>query len=117
MTPTVTTALISAGVSVVVSIVGSFSTFQVQRSRLRAELRTEFMAEEAIQQLLNVEGWEQRSFEVIQRHIGGFDDDELRRLLVRAGALRFRGQDGKELWGLRRKNSHLLAGKPSKPNL
>ena len=77
---------------------------ELQEERLRVELRTEYMAEAAIAQML----WKAeplRSFARIKDRIGGFDYDELRRLLVRAGALRFTSNDGKtELWGLRDRN-------------
>jgi hypothetical protein len=78
---------------------------ELQEQRLRAELRTEYMAEAAISQLL----WKAeplRSFDRIKARVGGFGDDELRRLLVRAGALRYTSTDGKntEFWGLRDRN-------------
>jgi hypothetical protein len=44
--------------------------------------------------------WRWRSFEVIKHHLGGFDDNELRKILVRAGAIRTKSDDGKEVWGL-----------------
>lgn len=81
--------------------------FRLQEERLRAELRTEFMAESAIQQLLS-EAQKQRSFEAIDRRIGGFEEDELRKLLVRSGPVRFYRQESDrtktELWGLRTRN-------------
>ena len=77
---------------------------QLQEARLRAELRTEYMAEEAVHALLDDPRWPKRSFDAIQDRVGGFDGDDLRRLLVRAGALRFRAKNGKELWGLRTRN-------------
>lgn len=111
----------AATISLVVALITSIATFLVQERRLtreskrqlelqaeklRTELRTEFMAEEAIKQLLNHPRWErQRSFAAIKDRIGGFDDDELRKLLVRAGAVKFkRRDDGAELWGLRERN-------------
>ena len=75
-----------------------------QEHRLRTELRTEFMAEEAVKKLLRHEKWEKRSFAEIQRRVGGFADDELRKLLVRAGAVRFYGKNNKEFWGLIERN-------------
>jgi len=83
---------------------------RLQEERLRTELRTEFMAEEAIKQLLNHPRWpQQRSFAEIKRRIGGFEDNELRRLLVRAGAVKFkRIEDGAEMWGLRERNVDAL---------
>lgn len=83
-------------------------TFSIQERRIRAELRTEFMAEQALRHLLQVEKWRKRSFAAIQRRIGGFTDDELRKLLVRAGAVRFEEQDGGEVWGLLSRNEESL---------
>jgi hypothetical protein len=97
-------AVVSAVVALVVAAVTTGATFRLQENRLRLELRTQFMAEEAIRLLLQHERWQQRSFDVMKRHIGGFDDESLRQLLVRAGALRFEGKQGEELWGLRDRN-------------
>jgi hypothetical protein len=71
-------------------------------------MRTEFMAEEAVKQLLSSPQWKMRSFDEIERKIGGFEENELRKLLVRAGAVRFRGEGDRELWGLREKNKASL---------
>lgn len=82
---------------------------KLQQDRLRTELRTEFMAEEAIRQLLQHPDWEQRSFDEIKRRLGGFEDNELRRFLVRAGAVAFWSESGnKEFWGLRDRNADKL---------
>lgn len=43
----------------------------------------------------------------IKKRLGGFDDEELRRIMVRAGAVRFEGSDGKELWGLISRNKEI----------
>ncbi len=83
-------------------------TFLLQERKLRADLRTEFMAEEAVKQLLRSPQWKMRSFEEIERKIGGFEQNELRKLLVRAGAVRFRGEEDRELWGLRERNKDSL---------
>ena len=105
--------------SAIVAIVSSIATYywrselqerkiaadlKHQEERLKAELRTEFMAEEAIRRLLNHKEWEKRSFDEIKRRIGGFDDDGLRQLLVRSGAVRFYGNDDVEFWGLIERN-------------
>ena len=85
------------------------SALDLQEARLRAELRTEFMAEEAIKNLLSREEWELRKFGTIKGLVGGFGDDHLRQLLVRAGALRFEHPEKGEMWGLRTRNSELLS--------
>jgi hypothetical protein len=105
-------ALIAGVVSLLVSVITAVSAHSLQEARLRTELRTEFMAEEAIRGLLMHENWKQRSFDEIKRRLRGFDDDELRRLLVRAGAVAFDrksdGEEREEMWGLRERNAKRL---------
>jgi hypothetical protein len=108
MSSEVVTALIAGGVSVVVSIIGGATSFRLQEKRLREELRTQFMAEAAIRELLLHDKWRLRSFGVIKKRIRGFSDDELRQLLIRAGAVCFEAQDGEEMWGLRVRNTDRL---------
>lgn len=62
------------------------------------------MAESAVKALLENETWKKRSFDEIKKRLGGFEDDELRKILVRSGAIRFEGADNKELWGLISRN-------------
>lgn len=83
---------------------------RLQEDRFRTELRTEFMAEEAMKKLLKHPRWDkQRTFDRIKERVGGFDDEELRRLLIRAGAVKFkRKSDGAEMWGLRERNEDEL---------
>ena len=90
--------------SVITAIVTGLVTFAVQERKLKAELRTEFMAEQAVNLLLQNEKWKKRSFTEIQKRIGGFEGDELRKLLVRAGAVKFEASDDGELWGLISRN-------------
>jgi glutamate mutase epsilon subunit len=59
-----------------------------QLEMLRERYKTEFMAETTARHYLMHEGYTDRSFEVLKKHLGGFDDDELRKILVRAGAVR-----------------------------
>ncbi len=85
------------------------AALRAQDARLRTELRTEFMGEEAVRRLLDNEDWTLRSFDEIRRRVRGFDDGELRKLLVRAGAVAFdRAEDGAEMWGLRERNRDRL---------
>ncbi|MER7394610.1 hypothetical protein ABT381_03705 [Streptomyces sp. NPDC000151] len=81
---------------------------QAHENRLRMELRTEFMAEEAIQNLLCHPKWKKRSFQQIKARIGGFDDNHLRQLLVRSGAVRFGEPGEREGWGLRELHTNQL---------
>jgi len=95
-------------VAFITALLTGLVTFVTQERRLRADMRTEFMAEEAVKQLLSSPQWKMRSFDEIERKIGGFEENELRKLLVRAGAVRFRGEGDRELWGLREKNKASL---------
>jgi hypothetical protein len=110
----IVTALIAGIVAVVVSLLGARwdnrrqtnqlkSDLELQQLRIKEELRTEYMAEAAIHELL-IKAEPKRSFARIQARVGGFEENELRRLLVRAGALRYQASDGTELWGLRDRN-------------
>ncbi|MBI1355074.1 MAG: hypothetical protein GC160_12065 [Acidobacteria bacterium] len=91
--------------SIVTAAATSLITFLLQERKLRTELRTEFMAVAAVSALLKRADWQKRSFEEIRKRLGGFDDDQLRRLLVRAGAVRFVSPDGREFWGLMARNA------------
>jgi hypothetical protein len=74
---------------------------RTQRARLAAEYATEDSAESAIRHLLELHHLPYRTFPMIRHHIGGFQANELRKLLVRSGAVRFMAADGTELWALR----------------
>ncbi|MGD2147247.1 MAG: hypothetical protein PVH41_11180, partial [Anaerolineae bacterium] len=50
--------------------------------------------------LLESPEWDKRSFGAIRRRLPGFGDDELRKILVRAGEVCFEGEDAQELWRL-----------------
>ena len=97
MLTTILTAVLTAAVTGLI-------TFSIQERRLRTELRTEFMAEQAAKALLETERWKKRSFAEIKKRLAGFGDDYLRKILVRAGAVRFEASDGGELWGLISRN-------------
>lgn len=102
------TILTSAITSIVFALITGLLTFAVQERRLRMELRTEFMAEQVARSLLEDERWKKRSFEEIKKRLGGFEDDELRKILVRSGAVKFISSNGKELWGLLSRNKEDL---------
>ena len=95
-------------VSAITAIITAVAAFHLQERKLKWELRTEFMAELAAQALLQHEKWKKRSFHEIKKRLGGFEDDELRKILVRAGAVSFEGEDRLELWGLVSRNKQNL---------
>lgn len=94
--------------SILVALITSVATYAIQERKLKAELRTEFMAEQVAKKLLENPKWKMRDFDQIKKRLAGFDDNELRKILVRSGAVRFEGEDGKELWGLISKNEDSL---------
>jgi hypothetical protein len=97
--------LTSVVVPAVVAFFTALFTFGIQERRLKREYMLDFMAEKAARELLESKEWKKRSFTTIKARLGGFTDDELRKVLVRAGAVRFKGKDGnEELWGLLKRN-------------
>ena len=111
-------AAVTAGASLLVAVLTAFEqrrkfatelNFQrvkfeqelvAQRAQLQTEHAIELSVEKALQHMLSIYELPYRSFQMIRHHIGGFDANELRRLLVRAGAVRFMAADGAELWAL-----------------
>ena len=88
-------------------IVGGIISWWLQKDRVDADMRiaveavkTEHMAEKTAQYFLNHKGYTDRSFILLKKRLGGFEDDELRRILVRAGAIRYIRRDGSEWWRL-----------------
>lgn len=100
--------LITFFTAAITALITGLLTFAIQERKLKTELRTEFMAEEAAKSLLENERWKKRSFDEIKKRLGGFDEDELRKILVRSGAVRFEAPEGKELWGLISRNKEEL---------
>ena len=75
-------------------LIGGTISYLMQRSTFRhqyrlkiEELKTEHMAERTAHYYLSHKGYTDRRFETIKRGLGGFEDDELRKILVRAGAI------------------------------
>jgi len=89
------------------ALVGGGISYMLNRQQFNNQLRltheqhrTEFMAEETARAFLSHKSFTDRSFETLRRHLGGFEDDELRKILVRAGAMRVYRDDGSEWWRL-----------------
>ncbi len=116
--PKIVVAVIGGLSGLATAIVAAVIGFYVQRWKLQQDferdregIRTEFMAEQVVRQLLEHENYTKRKFKAIKRRLGGYDDkeDDLRRLLIRAGAVRFVGTSDKgkkkfEYWGLLSRN-------------
>lgn len=89
------------------TLVGGLITYLLQKQRFdqevkikQEEFKTEFMAESTAKHFLNHKSFTDRSFDTLRKHLGGFEDDELRKILVRAGAIRTYREDGSEWWRL-----------------
>jgi hypothetical protein len=89
------------------ALVGGGISYLLNRQLMRNQLRVlheqhkvEFMAEETARHFLGHKAFTDRSFDTLRSHLGGFADDELRKILVRAGAIRVYRDDGTEWWRL-----------------
>ena len=103
------------------TIVGGLITYFLQRQRFKQEMKilqeeykTEFIAESTAKHFLNHKSFTDRSFETLKKHLGGFDDDELRKILVRAGAIRTYKKDGSEWWRLLSRMDEYINNKTKK---
>ena len=100
---------IAALLAVVVAIPKLFlETRQLRREhqRLEESHAAELSAEHAARKLLECTRFRRRTFEALSYHLGGYNDDDLRRLLIRAGAVRFK--EDKETWGPIERNQEAL---------
>jgi len=89
------------------AVVGGVISYMLNRqlhgyhlATLREQHKTDYVAEETVRHFLSHKSYTDRSFEVLKKHLGGFSDDELRKILVRAGAIRIFKEDGTEWWRL-----------------
>jgi hypothetical protein len=89
------------------ALVGGGISYALNRQQFRNQLRllqeqhkVEFMAEGTARHFLGHKSFTDRSFDTLRNHLGGFEDDELRKILVRAGAIRVFREDGSEWWRL-----------------
>ncbi len=89
------------------TLIGGLVTFSVNRQQFKHQLnalceehKTEFMAESTARYFLSHRSYTDRSFDVLVKHLGSFDEDELRKILVRAGAVREYHSDVTEWWYL-----------------
>jgi hypothetical protein len=106
--PQVSAALIAGVVALVTAAVTAVVTFAVASRQLHRSFRLEFTSEHFAHELMKDPRFQLRSFELIKYHLAGFDDNELRKILVRAGGICFKSSEGNEMWGLLSRNRQLL---------
>lgn len=109
-------ALVAGLFSLVGTALGAFISFRHARAQFESQLvllreqnKTEFMAEEAAKHYLQHPNYTDRSFAHLEKTLGGYAGDDLRRLLVRAGAVRIFRSDGSEWWRLLERNDEAIA--------
>jgi hypothetical protein len=117
---------LTISIPILISVLSAFVSYILQERKLKQEIdfqkekfekemsnkledvKTEYMAEKAIRNFLSNPKYKMRSFSLLKARIGGFEDNELRRLLVRSGAIKFMGENktGREIewWGLLERN-------------
>lgn len=113
-----TEAIIAASAGLLGTVIGGLISYFIQRDQLKSEIdkireenKTEFQAEQTAKHFLNHSGYTDRSFETLQNHLGGFEEDELRKILVRAGAIRVYRDDGTEWWRLLSRTDEYISKK------
>ena len=113
MTETIIISGISAFVGGLISFILQFVKFRHEIKKLQESHKTDFMAETTAIHFLSHKSFTDRSFETLKEHLGGFDDNELRKILVRAGAIRvFReGDESQEWWRLLSRNREYIKKK------
>lgn len=113
MTETIIIAGVSAFIGGLISFLLQFLKFRHEIAAINLEQKTDFMAETTVIHFLSHKSFTDRSFETLKNHMGGFEDDELRKILVRAGAIRvFReGEENEEWWRLLSRNKEYIRKK------
>ena len=103
---TLVSALIAVEVSAITGLVTSLHTVK----RLGRELMLDMQSEAIDTKLLQSPKWRLSMFKTLNYHILGFEEDELRQVLIRAGAVRSADAQGVETWGLLERVEDLLRG-------
>jgi hypothetical protein len=100
-------ALITGVVSLLTGATASIMTLIVTNRKANLESKLELAAEKVARELLKDETWKLRSLNVFKSRLPGIDDDSLRKILIRAGAISIKIGD-EEAWGLVYRNKELI---------
>jgi hypothetical protein len=93
-------AIIAAVVSLVVAVLSAIVTLRIADRNHKRQFKLAYQVEDLVLKFLNHPKWRFRTFKTIKHHIAGFEDDELRKILVSVGALKFTDAEDIEVWGL-----------------
>ncbi len=104
----ITSVIISSVIAASVATLSSYLTTRTEIKKMQREYLLHYQAERIVRELLEHKKWKLRTFKAIKYHLGGFEDNELRRILVQVGAIRFNDAQGIEIWGLLSRNKELI---------
>ena len=100
-------AIIAGVVSLSITLIMVLVAIITNR-KVHHNFNLEFAAEGVAREMLMDRKWPYRTFRVLKYHLCGFPDDELRKILVRAGGIRLTA-GGQEVWGLLSRNREYLS--------
>src|SRR5437660_1277441 len=101
-------AIIAGVVSLSVTLIMVLMALILINRKVHHNFNLEFAAEGVAREMLLDRKWPYRTFRVLKYHLSGFTDDELRKILVRAGGIRLTA-GGHEVWGLLSRNHKYLS--------
>jgi len=101
-------AIIAGVVSLSITLIMVLVAIILTNRNVRQNFKLEFAAEGVAREMLMDRNWPYCSFRVLKYHLSGFTDDELRKILVRAGGIRLTA-GGQEVWGLLSRNREYLS--------
>ena len=102
------TATIAGVVSLTITLIMVLVAIVLTNRKVHHNSNLEFAAEGVAREMLMDRKWPYRTFRVLKYHLSGFTDDELRKILVRAGGIRLTA-GGQEVWGLLSRNREYLS--------
>jgi len=101
-------AIIAGVVSLNITLIMVLGAIILTNRKVHHNFNLEFAAKGVAREMLMDREWPYRTFRVLKYHLCGFTDDELRRILVRAGGIRLTA-GGQEVWGLLSRNREYLS--------
>ena len=101
-------AIIAGVVSLSITLIMVLVAIILTNRNVYHNSNLEFAAEGVARAMLMDRNWPYCSFRVLKYHLSGFTDDELRKILVRAGGIRLTA-GGQEVWGLLSRNREYLS--------
>lgn len=101
-------AIIAGAVSLSISLIMALAATILINRKARQSFELEFAAEGVAREMLIDRNCPYRTFRALKYHLSGFTDEELRKILVRAGGIRLTA-GGQEVWGLLSRNREYLS--------